>query len=192
VPVIFSLLILASCQAPRGVFWWGNCEKDIDIKSRVIQIQTDGYFRGPRPNELIGCLDVPERIDESKFKVAQSVHLGELNKDDLLQYSVTLEVTNESYSEDWMIARYLVLADSSSNVNGQAIRRAYGYNCTPQMHHCDLSDSGIYKVKQYFKDAYLNLVIYAAGSKMERAAFEVNQGYGDFEGFIKKGGPAWK
>jgi hypothetical protein len=185
---ILALLLLASCQSPRSIFWWGNCAKDIDFKSRVIEIQPDGYFRGDRPNELIGCLRVPSRIMLSEMRVAQSVHLGELNQNDLLQYSVTLEVTNESYSENWMIARYLVLSDSSSNVAGQAIRRAYGYNCTPQMHHCPISDSGIYKIRQHFKDAYLNLVIYGAGSVMEDAYFEVNQGYGDFEGFIDRGG----
>lgn len=185
---LLPFLILASCQTHKSVFWWGNCELVKHPAERVIEIQPNGYFRGDRPNELIGCFNVPAKIKESEMRVAQSVHLGELSMGDIIQYAVTLEVTNESYKDNWMFSHYLVLSDSFEGIRGQSIRRAYGYNCTPSMHHCDSSDAGIYQMKVDMEDAYLNLVVYGAGSTMEGSAFEVNQGYGDFEGFVDRAG----
>ena len=185
--LILALPMIASCQTPKSVFWWGNCPSVEHPESRVVVINEDGYFRASRPNELVGCIEVPKKIDPSKMKVVLSVFLGDLRKGDELDYSSVSTLTNDSYSDNWMLSRFLVLANDFDSIDGVNIRRAHGYNCTPQMHHCPVDDNGLYVLPRDMHNVFLNLVIFAAGSTMENAFFEVNQGYAEIEGSVHQG-----
>ena len=174
--------------APSGDMWWVKCPEVLNPSALVIQLDKDRYFRGSGALELAECIDVPAKIDKTKMKSIMSVKLGDLKVGDIINYSSILTVTNESenYKEAWLTARFIILADKFDATEGTLIRRPHGYNCDERMHHCGLDDSGVYRVKKDMPKAYLNLVIYAAGSNMKNARLVINKGYGQFEGKITR------
>lgn len=180
---------IASCKAnsASGDMWWVKCSPPPNPSALVVQIDKTGYFKGKRPIELTDCVDVPAKIDASKMKVITSVFLGDLNAGDLINYSSIMTVTNESenYHEAWLVERHIVLANKFDSTTGVLVRRGHSNgNCTTELHHCALDDNGMYKVLKPIKAAYLNIVVYAAGSNMINAKLVINKGYADIEGHV--------
>jgi hypothetical protein len=85
-----------------------------------------------------------------------------------------------------MVHRYIIIANHYEAIDGVSVRRAHGYNCSPEMHHCPVDDNGYFKVDIPMRNVFLNVVVFGAGATMEDAAFHVQQGYGEIEGSVRQ------
>lgn len=184
------LALFSSCTKPPGpdIAWWIKCDATLNApQDRIGSVDDKGHLTTPPIAEFYGCLPVPTGFAQIALqRVLYSVRLTNVHQGDIMQYTAQSEMTNDTYTDNPMVGRFVELASSSINVLGTRISPAQASNLTPQEHHGIVAMSGYYEFVSDYDEVYLNFVVYGAGAQMLDERLVIEQGYGGIQGILTR------
>lgn len=105
------------------------------------------------------------------YRVIYSVKLTDIKAGDLIHVVAQGEVTNDVGRDrgvkamyNVMVADYLALGTSDTDVSGLKIRAAMGMNTNPERHHEVVNSNCYYVFEQDFSEVYVNNIYYCAST----------------------------
>lgn len=155
------LLYLIACGKEKDVYV--PCEEKVYDQNAEIALYDGSAPLAYTEERQYNCLKAPDVIDLAEARVAYSIALSNIKRNQAFVFHGYGEVTNPT-AKPMMIAWFFVLSDSPYSIKGEEITDRKGYNITAEMHHGVYGQSGNLVFDSNF-DGYLNLVVYAASGE---------------------------